>query len=210
MSTFDEAIALQRKAEGFNVAQVNVPCLSLSSLLERYREREIHWLKIDVEGMEAEVVESWLPSTVRPWIVVVESTVPSVSKSSHASWDPLATKLGCTCTCFDGLNRFYVSNKHLELASCHLKGARRGPARSVEWTKPLTLCNVTEPVQSHLCSARRCLEGQHALRRRCSNSQRPRPSLSIVIAAISLSPISRKPQSPVWRANWLLGTRCKA
>ena len=65
-----------------------VPCMSLSRLLDRYGNQEIHWLKIDVEGMERSVIESWQPSKTRPWIVVVESTEPLSSEPNFVDWEP--------------------------------------------------------------------------------------------------------------------------
>ncbi|WP_163460403.1 FkbM family methyltransferase, partial [Escherichia coli] len=64
-----------------------VPMMPLSGLFASIGAREIHWLKIDVEGMEKSVIESWSPSARRPWIVVVESTLPNSQIPSHAAWE---------------------------------------------------------------------------------------------------------------------------
>ncbi|RWI98822.1 FkbM family methyltransferase [Mesorhizobium sp.] len=115
LSTGEKDIAQRHETEGFAVRQITVPCQPLSKILNDYRDREVHWLKIDVEGMENAVIESWTPSDVRPWIVVVESTAPLSTKESHESWDPKLKSLGYDFAYFDGLNRFYVSTIHLEL-----------------------------------------------------------------------------------------------
>lgn len=112
LSTGLEAISRAREAEGFTVQRRVVPCLPLSAVLDGYRDRDIHWLKIDIEGMEEEAIGSWAPSTVRPWIVVVESTRPRSPEASHCPWEPWLLELGYDFVYFDGLNRFYVSALH--------------------------------------------------------------------------------------------------
>jgi FkbM family methyltransferase len=75
--TSGEADVAERAAKaGFVSHEIEVPTLSLAALLSRYADRAIHWLKIDVEGMEADVIDSWGDCRVRPWILVVESVMP--------------------------------------------------------------------------------------------------------------------------------------
>ena len=71
--------------------------------------------------MEKQVIDSWRPSPLRPWIVVIESTVPLSSDPSYADWHQSLEELGYKFAYFDGLNRFYVSLDHPELE------ARFGP-----------------------------------------------------------------------------------
>jgi FkbM family methyltransferase len=115
LSTADEGIANQHVAAGFAVERSETSVISLSKLLDLYGTKEVHWLKIDVEGLEQQVIESWLPSKVRPWVVVVESTRPLTSAPSYGSWDAALVALGYEFVYFDGLNRFYLSINHLEL-----------------------------------------------------------------------------------------------
>ncbi|RRH95463.1 FkbM family methyltransferase [Mesorhizobium tamadayense] len=115
LSTGDPAIAEQHVEAGFQMKEISVPLVSLQDLLDRHAEREVHWLKIDVEGMESAVIESWGCSAVRPWIVVVESTLPLSTEKSHEKWQPHLNELGYEFVYFDGLNRFYVSEEHPEL-----------------------------------------------------------------------------------------------
>ena len=77
---------------------------------------EIHWLKIDVEGAELQVLQGWHGSR-RPWVLVVESTLPMSQEQNHETWDGLVVEKGYTFAYFDGLNRFYVSDAHPELAA---------------------------------------------------------------------------------------------
>ncbi|HWK65515.1 MAG TPA: FkbM family methyltransferase [Rhizobiaceae bacterium] len=115
LSTGKMDIALRHQAEGLAVRRVVKQCQPLSVILDAYRDREVHWLKIDVEGMEDQVIDSWPPSAVRPWVVVVESTKPNSPEQNYMSWEPKLLKLGYEFVYFDGLNRFYVSADHPEV-----------------------------------------------------------------------------------------------
>lgn len=90
-------------------------CISLAQALIAVNAAEIHWMKIDVEGLESEVLASWGDCELRPWIVVVESTMPNTRIESHDAWEHELLDRGYAFVYFDGLNRFYVSEQHPEL-----------------------------------------------------------------------------------------------
>lgn len=115
LSTTDPEIAERHRSEGRRIEKVQVETRPLSYLFELAGDREIHWLKIDVEGMEGSVINSWGTSQARPWIVVVESTLPNTQIPSHESWEETLLSLGYIYVYFDGLNRFYTSCRHPEL-----------------------------------------------------------------------------------------------
>lgn len=114
LSTGDREIASRHKKEGFGVNEINVPCLTLSEALSLFSGREIHWLKIDVEGYERQVLEGW-GSAIKPWVVVIESTLPLRQTESYREWEYLILDLGYKFVYFDGLNRFFVSSEHVNL-----------------------------------------------------------------------------------------------
>lgn len=116
LSTLDEQIAQEHRDAGFQVSEVRVPAVTLDDVLELAGPGEIHWLKIDVEGAEREVVQGW-KGPHRPWVLVIEATRPQSPELSHHEWDPLVLGKGYTFAYFDGLNRFYVSDAHAELAA---------------------------------------------------------------------------------------------
>ncbi|KXF78322.1 hypothetical protein ATN84_00515 [Paramesorhizobium deserti] len=115
LSTGDPEIAEEHRARGFEIVETAVPLMPLSAVLDEIGDREVHWLKIDVEGMEKSVIESWLPSKGRPWVVVVESTVPLGKETVAQEWEALILSLGYEFVYFDGLNRFYVHRERAEL-----------------------------------------------------------------------------------------------
>jgi len=116
LSTADAEIARRHQESGFKCRETLVPILSLDALLQQTGAQEIHWLKVDVEGLEKEVLESWQSSSTLPWVVVVESTRPLSQEKNHEQWETLLLAKGYIYTYFDGLNRFYVSPEHSELA----------------------------------------------------------------------------------------------
>jgi FkbM family methyltransferase len=117
LSTADSDIAHRHKEAGFHCNETLVSVMSLDSLFKRVGVRDIHWLKLDVEGLEKSVLESWKTSFVFPWVLVVESTRPLTQEENHGEWEHLILNKGYRFVYFDGLNRFYVSPKHDSLAS---------------------------------------------------------------------------------------------
>lgn len=122
LSTADKDIAHHHQDAGFQVNQITVPRLTLDQVLSGLVGKEIHWLKIDVEGYERRVLEGWR-SKVKPWVVVIESTLPLTQTDSHQDWEQLILGRGYEFAYLDGINRFFVSSEHLEL----LAAFRHGP-----------------------------------------------------------------------------------
>jgi FkbM family methyltransferase len=104
-----------RIERGFELTRLQVPVLTLTSALQSLEGNEIHWLKIDVEGFEAQVIRGWDSIKIRPWILVVEATVPGSNQPNFAAWDPMVQAANYRLVYFDGLNRFYVAGEHAEL-----------------------------------------------------------------------------------------------
>lgn len=94
--------------KGHDIRRINVRTVTLAEILGRVDCSDIHWLKIDVEGMEHDVLRSWGACEIRPWICVVESTKPNSPEQNYADWEPELLRRGYTFAYFDGLNRFYV------------------------------------------------------------------------------------------------------
>lgn len=116
LSTADAGIADQHRGRGIQFTETMMPGVTLGEVLELAQGHPIHWLKIDVEGHETEALGSWgKRAGPRPWIVVVESTLPLTEIESFNSWEPALLARGYEFAYFDGLNRFYVAKAHLEL-----------------------------------------------------------------------------------------------
>lgn len=115
LTTADIEIAQKHQQNGFEVQLVDVPCMRLSEVFDNLSVKDVHWLKIDAEGLEKEVLASWEPSPVRPWVVVIESVEPSSPVSNFQQWEDILINFGYEFVYFDGLNRFYISHEHPEL-----------------------------------------------------------------------------------------------
>lgn len=115
LSTADAEIANRHREAGRSVIETQVEVQGLDVLLDRYSYKIVHWLKIDVEGFEKQVLESWKSSAVRPWILLIESTAPGTQTQTHQAWEPLVLEKGYRYAYFDGLNRYYVHEARAEL-----------------------------------------------------------------------------------------------
>ncbi|MBZ9566131.1 FkbM family methyltransferase [Modicisalibacter tunisiensis] len=115
LSTGDPLVADQQQRRGYPVKETSVEVITLDALLAPLEGTTVHWMKIDVEGMEGDVVAGWKRSTVRPWILIVESSRPSTQENVCHQWESGLIHKGYRFVYFDGVNRFYLSNEHSEL-----------------------------------------------------------------------------------------------
>ena len=117
LSTGQAEIADLHRSLPFAQTKISVPKMSLLELFEAHALGDIHWLKIDVEGMEEEVLRSWESHPSRPWILVLESTLPNNPVQNYSTWESEVVAREYCFAYFDGLNRFYVHERHPELLS---------------------------------------------------------------------------------------------
>jgi FkbM family methyltransferase len=115
LSTGDREFAERYKADGYQVIGHRVSARTLDDVLAEHAPREVHFLKVDCEGAERSVLASCSFEQVRPWIVVVEATLPNSQVSTHEEWERLLTGRGYRLAYRDGLNRYYVAEEHAEL-----------------------------------------------------------------------------------------------
>lgn len=101
--------------QGFESQKIQVPTLTLTSALRSIEDKDVHWLKIDVEGLEEKVLKGWDSQVLRPWIMVIEATIPASPEVNYANWEPMLIAADYQFVYFDGLNRFYVAKEHSEL-----------------------------------------------------------------------------------------------
>jgi FkbM family methyltransferase len=109
LSTFNPEIAARHESAGWKVSKTVVPVLTLAKILEDCAPSTIHFLKIDVEGAEAEVLQGLNLSRVRPWIILTEATEPFSTESTRDEWEHFVIGQGYEFAYFDGLNCFYVA-----------------------------------------------------------------------------------------------------
>jgi FkbM family methyltransferase len=117
LSTADQEIARIHTDAGWNARQEEVDITTLSEIWKNNVPggASVHFLKIDVEGLEHAVIEGNDWKVNRPWVVVVESTLPLSQIESYRQWEPLLIDAQYIHCYSDGLNRYYVSAEHSEL-----------------------------------------------------------------------------------------------
>lgn len=109
-------VAMYHRRAGFQPQKIAVPTVRLDQLLEMF-EGEIHWMKIDVEGMEQDVLRSWGACAKRPWILVIEGTSPSTQAPTYDAWVFEVEKRGYRKIFFDGLNCYFIHSEKADLES---------------------------------------------------------------------------------------------
>ena len=148
LSTADAEIAQRHRDAGWRTTAAEVPMRTLAAVWREHvpEAQPVHFLKVDVEGFERAVLAGNDWARCRPWIVVVEATLPNSQVESHAAWEPLLLQSGYDHAYSDGLNRFYLAREHAELAA-----AFRYPPNVFDGV-----------VRADLADSRRCLEQQGA------------------------------------------------
>jgi FkbM family methyltransferase len=111
----EREVAEAHRAQGHRVAELKVPVRTLASVCEEHVTGEIHFLKIDVEGFEGEVLRGMDFARWRPWVLVIEATLPNSRTLNHETWEHMVTGQRYRYAWFDGLNRYYVAEEHAEL-----------------------------------------------------------------------------------------------
>ena len=98
----------------------------LSTMIEDYarsalREfaktsQALDFLKVDVEGAEADVLLNGDWGRFRPRVIVVEALAPYTLMPAWESWEPFLTGHGYRHIWFDSLNRYYLAEEAADLA----------------------------------------------------------------------------------------------
>lgn len=117
LSTCIEHIALAHATSGFSYRTTTVESRTLAQIFSLVPSKDIHFLKIDVEGSERHVLTGADFTRYRPWVLVIEATLPMSRVQTHAEWEDLVTGHGYSLAYFDGLNRFYIPDEREYLRS---------------------------------------------------------------------------------------------
>jgi FkbM family methyltransferase len=141
---------------GTDFATVRKPVRTLAALCAEARLTDIDFLKIDVEGAEAEVLAGADWTSVRPRVVVVEAAAPGASAEDWRAWEPVLLANRYRFAFFDGLNRFYVAEECAALAA-------RFPPEPAPWDRVEHLWDfgraLDRPDHFDHALARRLVEG---------------------------------------------------
>ncbi len=84
--------------------EIQVEVITLAALFEKYAVKEINFLKVDVEGLEYEVLEGNDWQKYRPEVLCIEAN------HIQKDWRKLIRSHGYSLVFFDGLNEYYTDN----------------------------------------------------------------------------------------------------
>lgn len=119
LSTADREIASRHAAAGYTIRTQEVKMVTLADVWHMHVPfaQEVHFLKVDVEGLECSVLSGndWRGN--RPWIVLVEATLPNSQIENYDAWEPILLDASYQFVYADGLNRYYVAGERPELTA---------------------------------------------------------------------------------------------
>ena len=108
LSTLSEKMAKDYAKEGSAYTNeeviTEIEIITLSSLFEKNIDQPIHFMKVDVEGYEYEVLAGNDWNKFRPQVICIEAN--HVKKD----WHPLLKKQGYSLSFYDGLNEYYTDD----------------------------------------------------------------------------------------------------
>jgi FkbM family methyltransferase len=128
VSAYASAVSGQFRTE-------RLPSVSLADLCRSHRLDAIDFLKIDVEGAEAEVIAGADWDRFRPGIVLIESIAPLSSEPTWQQWEEVLLANGYRFALFDTLNRFYVAEERADLLA-------RMPTERAPWDAVLHMYEI--------------------------------------------------------------------
>jgi FkbM family methyltransferase len=126
LSTSIEKYARAAAEFGTTYQTLRLPMVSLAQLCSDHGVTTIDFLKIDVEGGEAEVLHGGNWRRHRPRVIVVEALTPLSGEPAWEQWEPFLLAQGYRFVLFDTLNRFYVAEEESGLAA-------RFPSERAPW-----------------------------------------------------------------------------
>lgn len=116
LSTLDDGVSAEHATHGYVAREVAVPARRLAELLDEAQPPDgtVHFMVVDTEGTEADVLASNDWTRWRPWILVIEATRPLSTEPTHQAWEPALVAAGYEFCLFDGVSRFYVAAEHAD------------------------------------------------------------------------------------------------
>lgn len=126
LSTTVAAQADAYRQHGDVAQRITMPVKTLATLCREHALDRIDFLKIDVEGAEADVLAGNDWRRYRPKIIVAEAYDLSTQNGVYDTWEPILLEAGYRFRLDDTLNRFYVAEEHADVLA-------RLPAERADW-----------------------------------------------------------------------------
>jgi FkbM family methyltransferase len=115
-TTVAEHAQTAAKEVGRSAEAVTLPVTTLAALCEQHALGAYEFLKVDVEGAEADVLRGADFSKARPKVIMVEAIKPFSLAPAWDEWEPMLARAGYAYVWDDELNRYYVAEEARGLA----------------------------------------------------------------------------------------------
>ena len=116
-STLNKEIAYKiAKQKGLDVEQHTVSVETLAEVCQEYVNRKIDFLKIDVEGLEEEVILGGDWKKFRPTVLVIETTLPNTNIRQVNNIATFLKRKNYQQVFFDGINDYYIAEESSDLS----------------------------------------------------------------------------------------------
>jgi FkbM family methyltransferase len=123
-TTIAEHAQAAEKEVNRSAEAVTLPMTTLAELCEQHAPASFEFLKVDVEGAEADVLRGADFSRFRPKIIVVEAIKPLTLAPAWNEWEPLLARHGYGYVWDDELNRYYVAEEAHAIAARLAEGPK--------------------------------------------------------------------------------------
>jgi FkbM family methyltransferase len=115
-STLNKQIAYEIAQEkGLEVAQYNVFVKTLASICQEYVNQKVDFLKIDVEGLEEQVILGGNWEVFRPTVLIIEITLPNTNIRCENNIPNILADKDYKHVFFDGINDYYIAKESEDL-----------------------------------------------------------------------------------------------
>lgn len=107
-STLSDKVVSDNHLQDRPTMQIDVD--TLTHVVDTCFVKEIHFLKVDVEGFEKQVLEGY-DFHIRPWVICMESTKPNTEIPCYDEWEHILLDHGYVLKEAHGINRYYVDSE---------------------------------------------------------------------------------------------------
>lgn len=138
ISTFNSIVASGYSTNDV-VSKDAIRMLTLETVMRKYvKNKQVHFLKIDVEGFEDKVIAGANWQKYRPWVICIEHTwLPQ-------KWEKTLLNNDYIPHIFDGLNGYFVAKEHEDLIDDYVvysnsESIRHNDANTIKRVLPFSI-----------------------------------------------------------------------